>query len=142
MLFCFCQLQAQTNSNYDSVLAKKLQADDYGMKSYILVMLKKGSAADTSKTTLATIFRGHMDNIKKLAAENKLVLAGPTGNNDKGYEGIFVFNTSNINEAKQWLSTDPAFQSKHLDAELYEWYGPAALQEIISLNQKITKKSF
>ncbi len=30
---------AQTpNPNYDSILAKKLNADDYGMKSYVLVI--------------------------------------------------------------------------------------------------------
>jgi uncharacterized protein YciI len=141
-LFCFSQLQSQVNHTYDSSLAKKLQADDYGMKMYVLVMLKKGSSTDTSEATTTVIFKGHMANIKKLAAENKLILAGPMGTNDKEYEGIFVFNTADINEAKQWLNTDPAFQSKHLDAELYKWYGPAALQEIVNLNQKITKKSF
>ena len=135
------QIIAQTN-NYDSALAKKLKADDYGMKSYVLVMLKQGTSTDTTKETLQKVFAGHMANIKKLASENKLVLAGPMGKNDNEYEGIFVFNTADINEAKGWLATDPAFQSKHLDAELYEWYGPAALQEVININQKITRKSY
>jgi len=83
-----------------------------------------------------------MANIKRLAAENKLVLAGPTGDNDRNYEGIFVFNTGNLDEAKQWLNTDPAVQSKHLEAETYLWYGSAALQEIPELHQKIQKTSF
>src|SRR5689334_8832069 len=81
------------NQTYDSALARKLNADDYGMKNYVLVMLKKGSQdiADTHKRD--SIFKGHMNNIKRLASENKLVLAGPMGENDKNYEGIFVFNT-------------------------------------------------
>ena len=142
-LFIFsANLLAQTKNSYDSILAKKLRADDYGMKSYVLVMLKKGSSNDTAAATLNNIFKGHMTNIKRLAAENKLVLAGPMGENEKNYEGIFVFNTDDINEARQWLSTDPAIQSKHLDAEVYPWYGPAALQQVIDINATITKKSF
>lgn len=142
MFVCTDNIQAQANSNYDSVLAKKLQADEYGMKSYVFILLKKGTSNISDKQVLDSIFNGHMANIKRLAAENKLLLAGPMGDNDKDYEGIFVFNTSSVDEAKQWLSTDPAVQSKHLDAELYPWYGPAALQEVISINQKLQKKSF
>ena len=142
IMFAFVMLHAQTNNNFDSVLAKKLQADEYGMKSYVFVILKKGTANITDKKILDTIFRGHMANIKRLAAENKLLLAGPMGDNDKNYEGIFVFNTGDVNEAKQWLGTDPAIKSNDLDAEVYAWYGPAALQEVISINQKLQKKSF
>ena len=127
---------------YDSVLAKKLHADDYGMKQYVLVILKAGTANTTDKKTRDSIFQGHMANIKRLAAENKLVIAGPTGDNERNYEGIFVFNTGNLDEAKQWLNTDPAVQSKYLDAETYLWYGSAALQEIPELHQKIQKTSF
>ncbi len=36
-------IHAQTaNPNYDEALAKKLGADDYGMKQYVLVILKTG----------------------------------------------------------------------------------------------------
>jgi uncharacterized protein YciI len=142
-LIVFTQnISAQTTDNYDSALAKKLQADDYGMKSYVLVILKKGTANITDKKILDSIFHGHMANIQRLADENKLVLAGPMGDNDKNYEGIFIFNTADIHEAKQWLSTDPAIQSNDLDAELYVWYCTAALQEIPSLHKQIQKKSF
>src|SRR6185312_11370004 len=96
---------AQTNE-YDSVLAKKLNADDYGMKSYVLVLLKKGSVELTDKKVRDSVFRGHMANIMRLASEKKLELAGPTGENDKNYEGIFVYNTADITEARQWLNSD------------------------------------
>jgi len=138
----FIQSKAQTNNTYDSVLAKKLNADDYGMKNYVFVLLKKGSVTITDKKLRDSIFHGHMENITRLASENKLILAGPMGDNDKKYEGIFVFNTADVNEAKQWLSTDPAIQSKDLDAEIYPWYCSAALQEIPALHQQIQKKSF
>ena len=133
---------AQANKNYDSVLAKKLNEDDYGMKQYVLVLLKTGPSPATDEKTRDSIFHGHMANIKRLAFENKLVVAGPMGDNDKHYEGIFVFNTASIDEARQWLNTDPAIQSKDLDAELYLWYCSAALQQVGPIHEKIMKKSF
>ena len=141
-LFVLLVFTKSTNAQYDSTLAKKLNADEYGMKSYTLVMLKKGTSNITDKKILDSIFRGHMANIQKLASENKLALAGPIDENDKNYEGIFVFNTASIDEAKQWLNTDPAIQSKHLDAELYSWYCTAALQLIPDLHKKVQKTSF
>lgn len=141
---CFLSFQtikAQTNE-YDSALAKKLNADDYGMKSYVLVLLKKGPIDITDTKMRDSIFRGHMANIKRLAAENKLVVAGPMGENEKGYEGVFVFNTADTTEARQWVNSDPAIQAKDLDAEIYEWYCTAALQEIMDIHKKIQKKSF
>jgi uncharacterized protein len=138
----FAQAKAQTNNTYDSVLAKKLNADEYGMKTYVLVILKKGSANIIDKKVTDSIFRGHMANIQRLASEDKLIVAGPMGKNDKEYEGVFVFNTSSVDEAKQWLNTDPAIQAKDLDAELYVWYCTAALQEIPALHKQVQKKSF
>ena len=42
------------NPQYDAQLAEKLGADDYGMKSYILVMLKSGSIFQTMTLYLIT----------------------------------------------------------------------------------------
>jgi len=141
-LMFFQQTNAQQTNTYDSVLAKKLNADDYGMKVYTLIILKKGSANITDKKLRDSIFNGHMANIKRLAAENKLLVAGPMSKNDKNYEGIFVFNTADTIEARQWLNRDPAILSKDLNAEIYGWYGPAALQKIPEINTTLQRKSF
>jgi hypothetical protein len=71
-----------------------------------------------------------------------LVVAGPFEENDKHYEGIFVFNTADIDEAKKWVSLDPAIQAKYLDFELLQCYCTAALQEIPGLHNKLMKKVF
>jgi uncharacterized protein YciI len=131
-----------SDTAYDAVLAKKLNADDYGMKKYVLVILKTGSANITDKTQLDSIFKGHMQNISRLAAENKLVIAGPLGKNDKSYEGIFVLNAATVEEAKELLDTDPAVHAKALEPELYSWYGSAALQATLDIHKKIQKKHF
>lgn len=128
------------NPRYDKALADSLGADDYGMKPYVLVMLKTGSNKVEDKPTLDSLFRGHMANIHRLADNGKLVVAGPLKKNDKTYRGIFIFNVRTIEEASALLQTDPAIQSKMLDAELYQWYGSAALPEYLKYHERIEKK--
>lgn len=132
---------AQTdNPKYDKALAQSLGGDDYGMKAYVLVILKTGSNITDDKETVNRLFRGHMDNIGKLAAEGKLIVAGPLKKNDKNYRGIFIFNVKTIAEASVLLETDPAVKEKLLDAEMYEWYGSAALPEYLKSHEKIELK--
>ena len=126
---------------FDEALAKKLGADNYGMKMYVLVILKTGSNTTETKAKTDSLFAGHMANMGKLVEMNKLIVAGPMGKNEKNYRGIFILNTKSIDEAKQLLETDPAVKSKILDAELYNWYGSAALAEYLPYHEKIQKAS-
>lgn len=135
---------AQTdNPDYDAKLAKELGADDYGMKSYIFVILKTGSNQNTSDTAFVNeCFAGHLSNIKRLAKEKKLVLAGPLGKNEKTYRGLFILNVTTKEEAQELLQSDPAIAANFLAPEIYPWYGSAALPEYLSVSEKIWKKSY
>jgi uncharacterized protein YciI len=139
--FFFVQITtAQTvNPDYDSTLAQKLGADDYGMKSYVFVILKTGSNTTTDKAFIDSCFAGHMANIVRLVNDGKLLVAGPLGKNENTYRGIFIFNVSTIDEARELVETDPAINSKLLDVDLYNWYGSAALPEYLEAALKIGK---
>ncbi len=128
------------NPKYDKALADSLGADAYGMKSYVLVILKSGSATIEEKGKMAAIFRGHLDNINRLAKAGKLVVAGPLGKNDKAYRGIYVFDVKTTEEAETLLKTDPAIESGLLDAELFSWYGSAALPAYLKVHERIEKE--
>src|SRR5215217_6529918 len=97
-------VSAQTsNLKYDKALADSLGADEYGMKMYVLVILKSGTNKIEDKSRLDNLFSGHMQNIKRLAKEGKLVVAGPLEENAKTYRGIFILNVKTIEEAKALL---------------------------------------
>lgn len=127
------------NPKYDKALADSLGADIYGMKPYVLVILKTGSNKTDNKAVTDSLFREHIANINRLAALGKLVVAGPLKKNDKAYRGIFILNVKGIDEAKILLATDPAVREKLLDAELFQWYGSAALGEYLKTHEKIEK---
>ena len=141
LLFSFSTalFSQETESAFDEKLAKSLNADEYGMKQYIFCLLKTGSNTTATKEETKKLFEGHMANISKLAEEGKLVVAGPFMKNDKNYRGIYIFNASSIEEAKTFVATDPAVQSKLLEPELTLWYGSAALQETLKIHDKIAK---
>jgi uncharacterized protein YciI len=141
LLFCVAAFSQSANKNYDSVLAKKLGADEYGMKQYILVILKSGTNTTTDKTVRDSLFQGHLANIGRLADHGDLVLAGPLGKNDNNYRGIFVLNAKTTDEAKRLLETDPVIKAKLLEPDLYVWYGSAAIGETLEIHKKIEKTS-
>lgn len=127
-----------TNPNYNQELADKLGGDEYGMKSYYLVILKTGLNSNTDKEFINACFRGHMDNINRLVQEGKLIIAGPLKKNEHNYRGIFILNNlQSIEEATQLLQTDQAIKNGLLDFEIYTWFGSAAIPEYLPFSEKI-----
>ncbi len=141
LIFFSLQAVAQKeNAAYDKALADSLGADDYGMKPYVLVILKTGSNQTENKMLRDSLFRGHMQNINRLASNGKLVVAGPLQKNNKDYRGIFIFNVATIQEAETLVMEDPAVREKIFDVEFYQWYGSAALAQYLKYHDRIEKK--
>ncbi|MDX1700562.1 MAG: YciI family protein [Melioribacteraceae bacterium] len=127
-------------SGFDSLKADIYGADEYGMKTYVFAFLKKGPNRDISPSEAAKLQKGHLKNIKRLAKENKLVLAGPFFG-DGDIRGIYIFNVDNLDSAKALTETDPAIQAGSLVMELHKWYGTAALMAINEIAPTLAKKS-
>lgn len=126
---------------YDSTMASQLGADDYGMKTYVLVILKTGPSDIQDKVLRDSLFKGHFSNMDRLAREKKLILAGPMTQNEQGYRGLFLFDVSTSEEAEELLKGDPTVVAGIFDAELFRWYGSAALPVYLDTAKKISKKS-
>lgn len=125
---------------YDSLLAERLGADDYGMRPYVMAFLHKGPNRDRSPEEAAALQRAHLDNIRRLADEGKLVLAGPFLD-DGEWRGIYLFNVATVEEAEALTNTDPAVRAGSLRMELHPWYGSAALPEYLPVHARIARKN-
>ncbi len=99
------------NSYYDSALAKKLGADEYGMKKYVIAFLKAGNTKIDDPKESEKIQTAHLKNIIRLAEEGKLLIAGPFLDN-QNLRGLFIFNVQTIEEAKALTETDPAVKRR------------------------------
>lgn len=124
---------------YDEALAARFGADDYGMRAYVLVILKTGPNKMPAGPERDEMFRGHFANMKRLSDEGKLVLAGPLDGVD-GWRGLFVFAVREIDEARQIAATDPVLVKGEMVAEYHKYYGSAALIGIRDVHERLAKK--
>lgn len=142
VLFCLNAFTQETDAQYDSVMAAELGADEYGMKSYFLVMLSTGDSIIEDQKVVKEHFQGHLKNIGRLSEEGKLIVAGPLGKNENEYRGIFIFDVNDEKELEEMLQTDPAIKAGLLSFTIYNWYGSAALPTYLETNDKIQKTDF
>ncbi|HEY6952846.1 MAG TPA: YciI family protein [Bacteroidota bacterium] len=131
----------QGQSKFDSTLARQLNADEYGMKKYVLAFLKAGPNRSQDSATAANLQRQHLGNIQRMAREGKLVLAGPFLD-DTDLKGIYLFNVESVDEARALTGSDPAIKAGRLIMELHPWYGSAALQQVNEIHRQLQRKSF
>ncbi len=125
---------------FNSQLAEELGADNYGMKRYVLAVLKAGPHRTQNPEEAAELQRGHMENINRLADEGYLVLAGPFLD-DGEMRGIFLFDVATVEEARELAETDPAVQAGRLLLEYHPWYGSAAILKVNEIHRQISKES-
>jgi uncharacterized protein len=124
---------------YDAALAAKLGADENGMKTYVMAFLKAGPNRNRPREEAQKLQAAHRANINRLAAEGKLVLAGPFAD-DGVLRGIYIFDVKTVAEAEALTNTDPAIQAGQLVMELHPWYGSAALMMVNEVHSRIEKR--
>jgi len=139
LFFSFLLMGQTNNPDYDAALAKTLGADNLGMKTYVMVILKTGSNQVVDKAKRDSLFAGHFANINRLVALKKMVVAGPFEKNEKTYRGIFILDVNTFEEAATLLEQDPTIKEKIFETEMYHWYGSAALPEYLKSADKIWK---
>lgn len=128
----------QTDNSYNEALATELGADEYGMKSYVFVILKTGKVKLEDEAKSKEVFAGHFANMSRLAREGKLVLAGPFVEGAPK-RGMYIFNVTTIEEAEALVKTDPAVNAGVFDYELTKLYCSAALMKISEIHATVQK---
>ena len=127
-----------TRPAYDAALAQQLGADENGMRSYVLVILKTGPTPVPKGEKRDAMFKGHFANMERLAGEGKLAYAGPLDGVD-GWRGLFIFAVNDIEEAKKLAATDPVIINGEMVAEYHKHYGSAALMQVTRTHEALSK---
>jgi uncharacterized protein len=104
------------------VLAAAEPEEKWEMTTYQVAFLKRGpnwTPAETEETK--AIQAGHMENIRRMGASGKLLIAGPF--EDGGdLRGMFIFRVETLEEAKALAEQDPAVKAGRLRLEWHPWF--------------------
>jgi len=92
--------------------------------SFIVVLLvRPPNAPDFPKDEMDQLQEGHMANINRLAAEGKLLKAGPLEDfSGRNVRGIFILKTDSVETARDWVGGDPLIKAGRLAPEYLKWY--------------------
>ena len=124
---------------FDPVLAARTGADENGMRNFVLVVLRTGPTRVPDGDARKAMFAGHFANMERLSKAGKLVLAGPFGDKDGDWRGLFVFAVADIEEARALVATDPVIIQGEMVAEYHAWYGSAATVLLPGLHENLVR---
>ena len=112
-------------------------------RPYTLVFLVTGpNSATIDAAKKQEIFTGHMANIRRLADEDKLLIAGPFGKEkpDPALRGIFILDTGDVERARAWTETDPGVRAGEFAAEYATLVTAAPLRRSLEHFREIEAK--
>src|SRR5258706_8834816 len=84
----------------------------------IVFLHHKTDKPELPKEQVDKIMEGHFANMKKLASEGKLLVAGPF----EGGGGIFIFNSKSMDAVREWIKPDPGIQNNRWNVELQPFH--------------------
>jgi len=127
-----------SDTSYDAELARSLGADAYGMKNYITCFLKPGKQQVLALEVVETLENEHHRYMRHQADAGNLVMMGLFLDDNELYEQL-VFDVKTRDEAEAIMSRDPKVRKQLVVPEYRVWYGPAALRELRTLNDRVTQ---
>jgi len=98
---------------------------EFNIKEFWMVILKTGPKDKliTDSTERSRLFAGHFANINNLYYDGVLKVAGPFGENNFTWRGLFIFDCSTREEAAAYVNKDPTVKAGIFIYDIIPWYG-------------------
>ncbi|MFL5739184.1 MAG: YciI family protein [Flavisolibacter sp.] len=90
-------------------------------KPFTLLLLLAGNPVPDDTNLVNRMQLEHLAHLFTMEHDGKACIFGPISN-DEQLHGIIIFNTTNKDDIRQWMSEDPYIKAGHLTYELYDWF--------------------
>lgn len=106
--------------------SKKFTAEDIMQKvargkPFTLLIFFAGDPVRDDDSLVNQMQLEHLARLFTMEEEGKCCVYGPISNHEE-LHGIVIFNTTNKEDIKKWMSDDPYIKAGHLSYELYDWF--------------------
>jgi len=105
------------------------------LRQFELVILKQGPTALPADWDTSSVRQQHLEYVHSLFETGKAIVAGRIPD-DPELRGVVVFNTKSADEAKEWMSGDPAVKAGHFVMELHPWWSEPVMKKLTAVPQK------
>ena len=105
------------------------------LRQFEMVILKQGPNAMPADWDTSSLRQEHLAYVHSLFETGKAIIAGRIPD-DPELRGVFIFNTKSADEAKEWISGDPAVKAGHFTIELHPWWAEPVMKKLTAVPQK------
>ena len=95
---------------------------------YFVYLLRKGPAWSPDESSeVDALQQAHLDNLRRLREEGKIVLSGPFLDSFQlsgDIRSIGILKAMSLAEAREWISTDPMVKAGRLAVDIHAWMVP------------------
>ena len=86
-----------------------------------MALLKRGPKPLPRNWQVSPLRQRHIAYMRSLLVSGKAVIAGPV-RDDQELRGVIIFRARSGDEARSWITADPAVAAEHFAVELHPWW--------------------
>jgi uncharacterized protein YciI len=111
-------------------------------RDYVFVFITTGPVTDLSDEERSKAFAGHFGNMRRLADEGKLLIAGPFGDpkSDPNHRGLFVFDETDPKAGQALAETDPTVDMGVFEMTSHTLTTDEPLLDLLQLDKEAAEK--
>ncbi|HEY2963105.1 MAG TPA: YciI family protein [Pyrinomonadaceae bacterium] len=105
------------------------QEEQHKLLQFQMVLLKQGPKAMPPDWETSSLRQQHLEYVHSLLESGKAIIAGRI-KDDPELRGVLIFNTKSDEEARNWITADPAVKAGHFAVELHPWWSEPVMKKI------------
>src|SRR5947207_8312140 len=111
-----------------SISVAAQQEEQHKLLQFELMLLKQGPQAMSPDWETSSLRQQHLEYVYSLLETGKVIIAGRI-KDDPELRGVLIFNTKSEEEARNWITADPAVKAGHFAVELHPWWSEPVMNK-------------